>query len=150
MITYKYKMNSTQSTLGLTQLERVDELAARKREICGWRRDALAGPDGLTLNAEPPGARNSYWMVTVILDSKSGIRKEQVMAQLSAQGIASRPFFYPLSSLPAYAGLRQAQEAQERNRVGYAISPYGVNLPCAMNLTQEQVVCRRCRQAGVV
>ncbi len=138
-VAYKYKMSSMQAALGLAQLERVEELVARKREIFDWYRDALAGMDGVTLNAEPPGTRNSYWMVTVILDAKFGIRKEQLMTHLSEQGIATRSFFYPLSSLPAYAELRQAAEAQTRNRVSYKVSPYGVNLPSALNLTGEQV-----------
>ena len=138
-VAHKYKMSSMQAALGLAQLERVEELVARKREIFGWYRDALADMDDLTLNAEPPGTRNSYWMVTVILDSKFGIRKEQLMAQLSAHGIASRPFFYPLSSLPAYEGLEQAQQGRRRNRVSYQISPYGVNLPSALNVKEDQV-----------
>lgn len=138
-VAYKYKMSSMQAALGLAQLERVEELVARKREIFGWYRDALAGVDGVTFNAEPPGTRNSYWMVTAILDPKFGIRKEQLMVRLNEHGIASRPFFYPLSSLPAYAGLAQAQDAQQRNQVSYAVSPYGVNLPCALNLEQEKI-----------
>ena len=138
-VAYKYKMSSMQAALGLAQLERADELVARKRAIFGWYRDVLAGVDGLNLNAEPLGVRNSYWMVTVILDPKFGVRKEELMARLSEQGIDSRPFFSPLSSLPAYAGLPQALEAQRRNRVSYEVSPYGVNMPSALSLTQEQV-----------
>ena len=61
------------------------------------------------------------------------------MALLSEHNIDSRPFLYPLSSLPAYAGLRQAQEAQECNRISCEVSPCGVNLPSAVSLTQEQV-----------
>ena len=138
-VAYKYKMSAMQAALGLAQLERVEELVARKREIFGWYRDALAGVDGLTLNAEPPSTRNSYWMVTVILDARFGIRKEQLMARLSEEGIDSRPFFYPLSSLPAYAELSQAKQARERNRVSYQASPYGVNLPSALSLTRKQI-----------
>lgn len=138
-VAYKYKMSSMQAALGLAQLERVEELVARKREIFGWYRDELAGVDGVTFNAEPPGTRNSYWMVTAILDPKFGIRKEQLMVRLNEHGIASRPFFYPLSSLPAYVGLLQAEEAQRRNRASYAVSPYGINLPCALNLTAADI-----------
>lgn len=138
-VAYKYKMSAMQAALGLAQLERVEELVSRKREIFGWYRDALAGVEGLTLNAEPPGTRNSYWMATAILALERGLCKEQLMARLSEQGIDSRPFFHPLSSLPAYAGLAQAAEVQERNRVSYALAPLGVNLPSALNLSRSQV-----------
>lgn len=138
-VAYKYKMSSMQAALGLAQLERVEELLQRKREIFEWYQTALAGVTGLTLNAEPVDTRNSYWMVTVILDPQLGLRKEELIRMLSEKGIDSRPFFYPLSSLPAYAGLAQTQEMQERNRVSYTISPFGINLPSALNLTHAQV-----------
>ena len=61
------------------------------------------------------------------------------MELLAVEGIDCRPFFHPLSSLPAYAGLPQAELARSRNRASYAISPYGINLPSALNLTREQI-----------
>src|SRR5438046_8211939 len=65
---YKYKMSSLQAALGLAQLERIEALTARKRDIFGWYREALAGVPGVTLNHEPAGTRNSYWMVTAVID----------------------------------------------------------------------------------
>ena len=50
-----------------------------------------------------------------------------------------RPFFHPLSSLPAYAHLEIAKSARVRNRVSYALSPYGINLPSGFNMTEERV-----------
>ena len=42
-------------------------------------------------------------------------------------------------SQPAYDSLASAREAEVRNMVSYRISPYGVNLPCGMNMTCERV-----------
>ena len=138
-VAYKYKMSSMQAALGLAQLERVEELIDRKRQIFSWYQEELDGIEGLSLNAEPSGSYNSYWMVTVLLDPKFGIKKDQLMALLSSEEIDSRPFFHPLSSLPAYAHLDAAIAAQQRNVVSYQLSPYGINLPSALSLTQEQV-----------
>jgi perosamine synthetase len=138
-VAYKYKMSSMQAALGLAQLERLEELIARKREAFAWYREELDGVAGVILNAEAEGTRNVYWMVTVILDATLGIEKEPLMAKLKERGIASRPFFYPLSSLPAYAGQAEAERARQRNRVSYALSPWGVNLPSALSLSREQV-----------
>ena len=41
-IGFKYRMSSLQAALGLAQLERLDELVDRKREIFGWYWDRLA------------------------------------------------------------------------------------------------------------
>src|SRR3989338_5185381 len=138
-VAYKYAMSSMQAALGLAQLERIEEIIARKRQIFAWYQEALSGVDGLTLNYEAPGTKNTDWMVTAVLDASLGMEKERLMALLSERGIDSRPFFYPLSSLPAYEYLGQARQDRQRNRVSYQISPYGVNVPCALNMTQERV-----------
>jgi perosamine synthetase len=141
----KYKMSSLQAALGLAQLERIEELVARKREIFGWYRSALDQAPGITLNAEPDGTTNSVWMVTAVMDASLGWRKEDLAGALAADGIDTRPFFYPLSSLPAYADSPQVGVAAKRNLIAYDISPRAINLPSALSLTEAQVgfVCDR-------
>lgn len=136
---YKYKMSSMQAALGLAQLERIEELVEKKRQIFSWYRQNLRSLEGLTLNYEAPGTKNSYWMVTAIFDPKLGLVKEEVIRMFKEINIDLRPFFYPLSSQPAYQTSSHSQEAQKRNMVSYRISPYGVNLPSGMNMTQEMV-----------
>jgi len=136
---YKYKMSSMQAALGLAQVERADELVDKKRLIFSWYEKALSGIDGITLNYEPKVTKNSYWMVTVILDPKFGIKKEDLFYKMQKQGISCRPFFYPLSTLPAFYETEEAQKARERNVVSCRVSPYGLNLPCGMNMDEEKV-----------
>ncbi len=145
---YKYKMSSLQAALGLAQLERIEELIEKKRQIFRWYREQLQHVKGITLNCEPPGTKNSYWMVTAIFDPKFGLLKEDIIQKLKYIGIDSRPFFYPLSSQPAYKNLVHIHEAQKRNIGSYQISPYGVNLPCGMNLTKDEVnyVCNAVKE----
>ena len=143
-VAHKYKMSSMQAALGLAQLERINELLERKRHQYEWYREGLAGLGGITLNAEPTGTFNTFWMVTLVFDSSLGINKTRLMELLSQQGVDSRPFFHPLSSIPAYEDLEQAHLARSRNTVAYSISPYAINLPSALSLTREDIqdVCR--------
>jgi len=143
-VAFKYKMSSMQAALGLAQLERLESLVERKREIFGWYQEMLGSVAGLTLNAEPRGTRNSFWMTTVVVDRGYGLDKRQLMAGLDREGIDSRPFFHPLSSLEAYAGCDEAGKARLRNIVGYDISPRGLNLPSGLSLTRADVerVCQ--------
>jgi perosamine synthetase len=138
-IAHKYKMSSLQAALGLAQLERVEELVTRKREIFSWYKAELSNVPGITLNAEPPGTTNSYWMNTVIVDRSYGLDKTALMQLLGDQGVDCRPFFHPLSSLPAYRDFPEAGPAARRNTVAYEISPRGINLPSGLNLTPELV-----------
>jgi perosamine synthetase len=138
-VAYKYKMSSLQAALGLAQIERIEELITRKRQIFNWYYDSLCGCEGLTLNYESSETKNTYWMVTAIVDPKFGLKKEHLKQLLAEKNIDCRPFFHPLSSIPAYSGSSQSKAAGNRNRISYTISPYGINLPSGLNLTQEKV-----------
>ena len=78
-------------------------------------------------------------MVTVVLDPELGWTKEKLLPALREHNVDCRPFFYPLSMLPAYQSFPTAAAARARNSASYAVSPYGVNLPSALSLTEEQV-----------
>lgn len=138
-VAFKYKMSSLQAAFGLAQLERIDELVARKRQIFGWYREAFESLPELTLNAEPAGTKNSFWMTNVLLPESVGLRKEDIAPRFAAAAIDYRPFFHPLSSLPAYAPEPQAEWARARNQVAYRLAPRGVNLPSPMNLDRADV-----------
>lgn len=139
-VAFKYKMSSMQAALGLAQLERIEELVSYKRQIFAWYQRELAGLEGVTMNYEAPNDKNSYWMVTTVLDPAYGLDKEQLLELLLEYNIDGRPFFYPLSSLPAYEHLGQFRQAKAHNKVSYKVCPFGVNLPCGMAMTEEKVV----------
>jgi perosamine synthetase len=137
-IAFKYRMSAVQAALGVAQMERIDELIARKREIFGWYRARLSGLKGVTLNAEPPGTINSFWMVTVVLDPAIGVDKFQLMAELNKRNIDSRPFFSCLSSLPAFADRPKAKRFVTPHDKGAHPATYGVNLPSGYDMTEEK------------
>jgi perosamine synthetase len=138
-VAYKYKMSGLQAALGLAQLERLEELIDMKRQAFAWYREALGDIDGVTLNYEAPGTRSVYWMVTARLDARFGVTKEMMRDAFAAANIDTRPFFHPLSSIPAYEELPEAEAARERNVVSYALSPCAINLPSSLSLTREDV-----------
>jgi len=146
---WKYKMSSMQAALGLAQLERLDELVAGKRRLYGWYREMLDGWNAGSLNPDVPGLYNSYWMSTVVLDSRLEVTKEALVPALKAQGIDSRPFFSPLSCIPAFRATAQAKAARARNATAYSLTPFGINLPSALSLSRDDVarVCRSLRDA---
>ncbi len=133
-IGYKYKMSNFQAACGLAQLSRVRELVSRKRRIFKWYAERLRNIHGLTLNAEAPGTKNTYWMVTVVIDKKilGNKTKEQLVADFEKKGIQARPFFYPLSTVPAI-------HVFAKTPIAFDISPRAINLPCGQNITEKDV-----------
>lgn len=135
-IAFKYRMSAVQAALGVAQMERIDDLIAQKRAIFGWYRDRLSSLNGVSLNVEPAGTQNSYWMVTIMLDPEIGLDKFALMAELDKRNIDSRPFFSPLSSLPAFDERPRAKRFVRSDDKGVRVSTYGVNLPSGYNMTE--------------
>ena len=141
-IGYKYKMSNLQAALGLGQLERIEEMVAKRRVIYGWYRDRLAGVPDLALNVERFWARNIYWMTSIVLGDSYAISRDEVMAGLKRADIDSRPFFLPISSFPMF------ESRQSINPTAYKISHRAINLPSGHNLTEADIdrVCSCLRE----
>lgn len=135
---YKYKMSSMQAALGLAQLERVEELVDKKREIFSWYFSELNSIPGVIFNFENSHTKNSYWMTTAVFNEEIGITKEDIIAESEKYNISLRPFFYPLSSLPAYSN-KDVNKFKKNNVIAYRTSPYGINLPSYLNIEYKDV-----------
>jgi perosamine synthetase len=136
-VTYKYMPFNVQAALGYAQFQRLDELVNKKRWIWHKYMEKLADVPDLHFNAEPDGVSNSVWITALVFGKRYGLTKAEAMKRLEALGLPSRPFFYPLSCLPAYPGAEATYRA--RNPVAYDVSARGINLPGALNLTEEQI-----------
>lgn len=134
-VTYKYMPFNLQAALGYAQFQRVDELIAGKRQILNWFREELADVPDIQLNPEPRDGTNGAWITALVMGKSYGRDKAWLMDRMREYELPVRPFFYPLSSLPAYPGMQERYES--RNPVAYDVSSRGVNLPGAFNLTRE-------------
>lgn len=130
-IGFKYKMSNVQAAIGCGQLERIDELIAGKRRVFDHYREALAGLP-VRMNPEPDGTSNGYWMPTMVVDSAVTFDRDELLTNFRADNIDGRVFFWPLSSLPAFA-------AKPENVVSYGLAHRAVNLPSYHDLTSTQL-----------
>ncbi|MBI4423389.1 MAG: DegT/DnrJ/EryC1/StrS family aminotransferase [Elusimicrobia bacterium] len=144
-IGFNYNWTNIQAALALAQLRRLEELLDRKARIFRRYEANLAGTPEVRLNRTAPGVRNTYWLVTAILGGSLRVPKETVQDELKAFGIDARPFFYPISSMPPYKRYCDRRDMAKKNPVAYSLSPYGICLPCAMDMTEADVdyVCDR-------
>lgn len=136
-ITFKYMPFNVQAALGYAQFQRIDELVGKKRWLWQGYCDRLADIPDIQLNPEPSNVRNGVWNTALIFGKSHGMTRDKALEELPKLGLPARPFFYPLSSLPAYPG-REAQGRAD-NPVAYDVSERGINLPCAMNLTDADL-----------
>lgn len=129
---YKYKMSNLQAALGCAQISRIEELVAKKRTIFEWY-STLLKDFPLQLNPEVPGTTNSYWLPTAIFDANVEFDREAFFAFSKEKGIDTRPFFYPLSTLPMF-------EKVITNPVAYGLYARGINLPSFHDMTLEEAM----------
>lgn len=147
-VAFKYRMNAVTAALGVAQMERIDELIAYKRQIFRWYEERLRGLNGVTLNVEPEGVVNSYWMVTTVLDPALGYDKFDLMAAFDRRNIDTRPFFSPLSELPAFESRTEAKRYLTPTDKGRILSRHAINVPSGYNMTEDkvQIVCDALRE----
>lgn len=138
-IAYKYKMSSLQAAFGTAQVERINELVHKKRQIFSWYKERLSGNDALILNSEPEAVKNSYWLTTLIYDKKFNYEKKYLMDKFLDKGIVIRPFFNQLSKIPAFIEDDEAEKARKNNLVANDICSRGINLPSALCLEEKDI-----------
>ena len=132
---YNYRMTNVAAAIGLAQLEKADWHIARRREIAEQYAQYLAGVPGISLQPEKPWARNVYWMISIVLGEELPVSRDAVMAKLAEVGIETRPFFYPMHTLPMYHDLAPGKSFPVADR----LAAQGINLPSSAILSKEDV-----------
>jgi perosamine synthetase len=130
---YKYKISNVQAAIGLAQVNRIDELIKRKREIFEYYSSNLLCLGGLEMNPELSGLKNGYWMPTVRFKQKN-FALENLSNIFKQQGIDARPFFWPLSMTPALSS-----DEYRLNANAYKICLESINLPSFHDMSIEQL-----------
>jgi perosamine synthetase len=132
MVGFKYKMSNIQAAIGCAQVERIEELIARKREILTHYREQLVSLAGISMNPEPDGCIIGSWMPTLVFNEETGVTREKLQATFAAENIDARVFFHPLSSLPMFA-------PRTENRWAYSLPGRAINLPSYHDISVQDL-----------
>jgi perosamine synthetase len=132
MVGFKYKMSNIQAAIGCAQAERVGELIKKKKEIFRVYHEALCGIPGISMNPEPEGTVNGVWMPTVVFAQETGITRDKLQTDFSAENIDARAFFWPLTSLNMF-------KSNPFNCHAYSISRRAINLPSYHDINGEEI-----------
>jgi perosamine synthetase len=137
VVGFNYRMTNLQAAVGTAQVDKLDMLIAKRRQLADWYTEAfkdLAARRMITLPPETPWARNVYWMYSILLEDAFGLNRDDLMKTLKEKGIETRPLFYPLHLMPPYRSHNDG-----RFPVAEEISRKGLNLPSGPNVTRSQV-----------
>ena len=134
VIGYNYRMTNMQAAIGCAQMERIEELVAKKRQVASWYDELLSGIKDITLPVEKSYAKNTYWMYSILIDSKSETERDAFMEYLSKNGIDTRPFFYLMTDMMPYKKYKS-----DDLTIAKRIAAQGVNLPSSTLLEYEHI-----------
>lgn len=132
MVGFKYKLSNIQAAIGCAQVERIDDLTRRKREILAYYKQRLSSLPGLSMNPEPTNTTNGAWMPTAVCSPETGITREKMQAVFAAESIDARVFFWPLSSLPSFAPV-------PGNVHAYDLPGRAINLPSYHDISRDDL-----------
>jgi len=134
---WNMRMGSLQAALGLSQLERLTNSIARKREIGERYRQTLEDiPDIFLAPHKTENSVNSYWVVGLIL-GESHPDSVEVRNRLAAAGVGSRPFFCPMHLQPVFRDMGLFE--QDQHPVAERLWFRGLYLPSGLGLSNADI-----------
>ncbi|MCM1106141.1 MAG: DegT/DnrJ/EryC1/StrS family aminotransferase [Blautia sp.] len=134
---YNYRISNVTAALILAQIERLDELVAKKKQIYEWyhvRFQQIAGIDLLKVGAE---CESNYAYVVGFVNESCPVSRDTILKALQKKNIWARPGYPSMSAMPNY-------DRRFSVPISEKFWKAGITLPSALNLTEEDVdrVCR--------
>ncbi len=129
-IGFNYRMTNICAAIGLAQLEKAKEKIAKKRQVAEWFNEALKNLP-VTHHGEQKNVFHSYWMYSILVETPE--IRDSLREFLKAEGIETRPTFFPVHTMPMFS--QKFQKLPVAEYLGW----HGINLPSYPDLKKEQI-----------
>lgn len=133
---YNYRLDEMSAALGIAQLERVEEILAKRKDAAQKYNALFADLDAVkTLTISEDTTKMSWFVYVVQIDKV--YNRDQIMEDLRAEGVQCKPYFTPIHLQPFY-----------KEEFGYQPGDYPVTeevsastiaLPFHTELTEEEI-----------
>lgn len=143
IVGYNYRMTNICAAIGLAQLEQIDKILLKKRNIAELYKTFLYDTE-FKVHQEVGDIYHSYWMVSVLVPKPN--QRDLVRSYLLEAGVETRPVFYPVHTMPMYSQKYQSHKVAEN--IGWR----GINLPSYPELSKEQIeyVCKSLKKSQMI
>jgi dTDP-4-amino-4,6-dideoxygalactose transaminase len=141
---YNYRLDEMSAALGRVQMERLEELLAKRERVAGWYNERLAAIQGIETPQVVPDTSRMSWFVYVVRFAL-GIERDRVAQSLKERGIPARPYFIPIHLQPYMVERFGYQEGDYP--VTEDLGRRGLSIPFSSVMTEAQVdsVCDELR-----
>ena len=135
---YNYRLTNIQAALGVGQIDRMDEIVARKRAIAAAYTEQLRDVGGLRMQVEAAWAKSVYWVFGIFIDESAGLTASALADRLLEAHVETRPFFFGMHQQPVFQ--KRGLFHGEQFPVAERLARQGLYLPSGLTITDEQIV----------
>jgi pyridoxal phosphate-dependent aminotransferase EpsN len=130
---HNYRMSNVLAGVGIGQLAVLALRVQQRREIAFGYRDLLSDLPGISLMPQAPDGLHTNWLSVFLIDAELfGCSRDELIRQLDAAGIESRPVWKPMHMQPVFAGCERVGGEVARD-----LFLRGICLPSSSSLTVE-------------
>lgn len=129
---WNYLMPNLPAALISSQLKRLDKLISFKRQLACWYSEYLDSSPSVRFIHEGALSRSSYCYPSIEIMKTSSRSRNDIVRELNALGIDARNAQPRISKMPMFECLNQ-------NPCSQNVEDYGIILPGAFNLTQQDI-----------
>jgi len=144
-IGWNYRITSMQAALGISQLNRIDNIVKKKIQIGKRYYSKLKNNKNFYIPKPVYNdKKNIYWVVGILLKSNnSKITAKTLGNFLKSHGIETRPFFWPINKQEIFKRLKLPFTKKKFINSEY-MSRYGLYLPASLNIKNNEIdyVCK--------
>ncbi len=135
---FNYRMTELQAALGLSQLERLEQVIEKRNQLANYYTQAFE-KTSLSLLTPPQDTLSAYHLYIVLLPDANSQKHKQAIIQLRAQGICAHVHYIPIHLQPYYQqlGFKQGDFPAAENYYQRAIS---LPLYPQLNLTEQNYI----------
>jgi perosamine synthetase len=135
-IGWNYRMTNMQAALGVAQLEQIEDIVRRKREIGNRYNSNLKGIDRIQLPLNKTNySENIYWVYGMLAETEELAKK--IQKELGKNRIGTRPFFWCMHEQPVFK--KMGLFVGESLPVAEKMSRNGFYIPSGLGLTNAQI-----------
>lgn len=128
---FNYRMTDLQGALGIGQMHHLSEMLHERARIFALYTSRLYRHDVGVTPVAPAFSRSAPWVFTLQLNGD--ISRDELMVQLAAEGIETRPGFVPLHRMPMFL------HSDREFPVACSIGDRAISLPTYPALTDADV-----------
>jgi dTDP-4-amino-4,6-dideoxygalactose transaminase len=134
-IGYNYRLSNLLAALGRAQLERLEAMIERRRQIRAFYAELFLDVAGAEVLGHGTDRDDNFWLTSVVVDPEvAGWSAGELSAALADDDIESRPLWKPMHLQPVFAGSRSRVDGTSQR-----LFENGITLPSGSVLGDDQL-----------